>query len=233
MNLPTTQATMTSLELVQIINNLREEGQAELRHDTFTAKIRKVLGDKAPEFSGALKTPSGQTALGYILPKRECHLMVMSESYKVQAAVYDRMTELEAQATKSNFDPANLTRMQLIQLALEAEQELQIEKAINAELRPKAKALDRISGSEGSQCITDTAKALKIPPRKLFEWLQNNRWIYKRAGGKNWLGYQKKIQTGYVEHKITTVEKSDGSEKVVEQALITPKGIAKISTLLA
>lgn len=51
------------------------------------------------------------------------------------------------------------------------------------------------------------------------------------AGGKVWLGYQDKIQSGHLEHKVTTVNRSDGSEKVVEQVLITAKGIAKISKL--
>ncbi len=99
-------------------------------------------------------------------------------------------------------------------------------------LEPKAEALDRLSASEGSQCITDAAKALKIQPKSFFQKLQQIKWIYKRAGGKNWLGYQDKIQAGYIEHKITTVSRSDGSEKSVEQALLTPKGVARLSLLL-
>jgi hypothetical protein len=62
--------------------------------------------------------------------------------------------------------------------------------------------------------------------------LQEVHWIYKRAGGKNWLGYQDKIQQGLVEHKITTVARSDGSEKVIEQVLLLPKGITKLSEML-
>jgi hypothetical protein len=58
------------------------------------------------------------------------------------------------------------------------------------------------------------------------------RWIYKRTGGKNWLGYQDKIRSGLVEHKITTVSKSDGGEKVTEQVLLTGKGISEISKIL-
>jgi hypothetical protein len=34
--------TMTSREVVQIINSLRPEGKAELRHDTFVAKLLKL-----------------------------------------------------------------------------------------------------------------------------------------------------------------------------------------------
>lgn len=105
-----TVPTMTSLELVKIINEMREDGQAELRHTDFTAKVRKVLGEEGAKFSAPLKTESGQTAQGYIFPKREAHLMVMSESYKVQAAVYDKMTELE-EGTKSSIKNETINMM--------------------------------------------------------------------------------------------------------------------------
>ena len=42
---------------------------------------------------------NGQKYPCYNLPRRECHLMVMSESYKVQAAVYDRMESLDTPKT--------------------------------------------------------------------------------------------------------------------------------------
>lgn len=88
--------TMSSIELVQVINDLREEGKAELRHDHFLEKIEKVLGDAHPKFRGTYKDRSGRDSKCYYLPKREASLMVMSESYAVQAKVYDRMTELES-----------------------------------------------------------------------------------------------------------------------------------------
>lgn len=35
-----------------------------------------------------------------------------------------------------------------------------------------------------------------------------------------------------LEHKVTTVSRGDGSEKVVEQVLVTPRGLARISQIL-
>ena len=101
MNL-TTKATMTSLEIVQVINSMRGEGESELRHDNFMAKVPKVLGELiAPKFLGGNKFVNGkggtQERAIYNLPKREAILMVGSYSYAVQAAIYDRMTELELQ----------------------------------------------------------------------------------------------------------------------------------------
>ena len=97
----TTIATMSSIDLVETINSIRPEGQAELRHDNFMVKIEKHPGIMSPKFLGYIEVPgpNGGTRKNkcYHLPKRECELMVMSESLEVQAKVYDRMTALEQQ----------------------------------------------------------------------------------------------------------------------------------------
>lgn len=108
------------------------------------------------------------------------------------------------------------------------------ERRVAAEARlaivaPKAKALDRIATADGSLCVTDAAKTLQMKPRELFNWLSGNHWIYRRTGSPNWIAYQNRIQSGYLEHKVTTVERSDGSEKVAEQVRMTPKGLAKVA----
>jgi hypothetical protein len=89
---------MSSIELVSVINEMREYGQAELRHDNFMAKIEKHPGIDSPKFLGQYKDSTGRMLKCYHLPKRECELMVMSESLAVQARVYDKMTALEARA---------------------------------------------------------------------------------------------------------------------------------------
>lgn len=88
-------ATMTSLELVSLINSERGAGKSELRHDHFMVKIEKHPGIDSPKFLGQYKDATGRTLKCYNLPKRESELMVMSESLAVQTKVYDRMAELE------------------------------------------------------------------------------------------------------------------------------------------
>lgn len=97
-DIATTVPTITSVELVEIINDMREEGAAELRHDNFMAKIEKHPGIQSPKFLGDYKDSRGRKQKCYRLPKREAELMVMSESLAVQTKVYDRMTALEQQA---------------------------------------------------------------------------------------------------------------------------------------
>lgn len=101
-----------------------------------------------------------------------------------------------------------------------------------AEQEPKVKALDRISGADGAVNITEAAKALQVPPRKLFSWMQERSWTYRRVGSKNWVAYQPRIQQGVLIHKVFTVHEPDGAEKIREQVLVTAKGLARLGVLL-
>lgn len=98
------------------------------------------------------------------------------------------------------------------------------------EQAPKVEGFDRIAKADGSLCFTDAAKTLQMRLKDLIAWLSSHKWIYQRPG-TSWIGYQDKIQVGYVEHKTNTVERSDGTEKVVTQARITPKGLAKLAEI--
>jgi len=101
-----------------------------------------------------------------------------------------------------------------------------------AALEPKACALDRISDADGCMCITNAAKHLQVRPGQLFSWLQENRWVYRRAGGKGLVAYQDRIQSGLLTHKITTVtDIHTGMEKITEQVLVTAKGLARLAVV--
>jgi|AntDeeMinimDraft_5_1070356.scaffolds.fasta_scaffold23679_1 anti-repressor protein len=96
---------------------------------------------------------------------------------------------------------------------------------------PIVKAHSRIAVAEGSLNMTASAKHLQVRPIDLKTILTSEKWIYRRAGNKNWLGYQNKVQQGLIEHKITTVSR-DGNERVYEQFRITPKGLLKLAELI-
>jgi len=112
-----------------------------------------------------------------------------------------------------------------------SEKALELEKQVK-ELLPSQEALQRLSEADGSLCITDAAKALQMRPSDLFNWLRQNGWIYKRVGASHDLGYSSKTQSGLLEHKVTTVLRADGSEKVTEQVRVTAKGLTKLAQLI-
>ncbi|CAB5207061.1 COG3617 Prophage antirepressor [uncultured Caudovirales phage] len=127
-----------------------------------------------------------------------------------------------------------------LMISLQREEELEAEvvgvKAIAAnvtaklaEAAPKVEAMKRLEGQDGSMCVTDAAKTLKMRPKELFDHLSQIKWAYKRPGNMSWIGYQDKLQSGLLEHVTTEVSKPDGSTSVRTQMKITAKGIAKLA----
>ena len=97
-------------------------------------------------------------------------------------------------------------------------------------LEPQADALKRIAiNSDGSYCIRDAAKVLQIQEKNLKQWLIAHRWIYRRPTGTGYLAYSAVLVRGYMEHKMATGERLDGTEWSSHQARLTAKGIAKIA----
>ena len=130
-------------------------------------------------------------------------------------------------------DPSQLATIaiQLIEVNRELERRAETAEAKAEAMAPTVAAYDRLATADGSLCLTDAAKTLGVQPRKLFAWTDANRWTYLRPGHAGRLAYQDKIQRGLMEHKITPIERPDGTEKIVTQARVTPKGLAALAKI--
>lgn len=221
--------TMTSREISELV---------ESRHDSVKRTIERCAEKGVftlpplveTSFAGA--DGRGQTVSVYSLDKRASLIVVAQLSPEFTARVVDRWQQLEAQAANP-LNPADLTRLDILKLAIDSEQARLKAESQLAIAAPKADALDRITLSDGAMCLTNAAKVLNMQPKRFFAWLQENQWIYRRSGGAGYTGYQARIQVGYLDHKVTVVSRSDGSEKTCEQVLVTPKGLAKLAQALA
>ena len=222
--------TMTSREIAEL---------CEKRHDNVMADCRKLADFYAqtysPEKSGEfVKSATYTDSTGRGLPcfelnKQACLDLVTGYSLPHRHAVNRRWQELEAEKAQ----PKELSRMEILKLAMESEQaRIEAEKML-ALAAPKAEALDRIAQADGDMCITLAAKHIGMPPRKLMAWLEQNRWVYRRAGVGKPAAYQDRIQSGHLTHKVTTLPRDDGSEKVVAQVIVTAKGLAKLAEVAA
>jgi hypothetical protein len=83
------ELTMSSLAIVELINAKRSAGSKVLLHKNFLAKLESHPSIDSAKFLAEYQDSTGRTLKCYFLPERERHLMVMSESLAVQAAVYD------------------------------------------------------------------------------------------------------------------------------------------------
>ena len=222
--------TMSSREIAELTGK---------EHRNVMADIRKMLTELHGEngvlnFQQSYINGQNKEQPCFNLPKRESLILVSGYSVQMRAAIIDRWQELEAMAAKPIDpmqvlnDPASMRGLLLGYTERVIELEAKVEK-----IQPMADALIRIAHTEGGRCLTDASKVLQIKPREFISKLAQMGWIYKRAGVTNWIGYQDKVNAGYLEHKLTTVERADGSEKSYAQCLVTPKGVAKLSLLFA
>jgi len=101
-----------------------------------------------------------------------------------------------------------------------------------AELEPQAAALVLLTQAHGSLAVTHAAKAMGVRPGRLFDWLEANGWLYR--GNDGLLSYQAKIDQGLIEHKVHRLDRGPLKQaKLVNHALLTPKGIARLTALRA
>ena len=227
------QKTMSSLEIAELV----ESNHADVRRsiERLAATVDGKGNAKTPVITlpplAEVSNPGfgPRTISVYHLCKRDSLIVVAQLCPEFTARIVDRWQELEAQVATGFQIPTTLSAA--LRLAADQADTIEAQQAQLAVTTPKAEALDRITLSDGSMCITNTAKTLGIQPKRLFEWMQANQWIYRRAGGSGFVGYQSRIQVGYLDHKVTVVSRSDGSEKTCEQVLVTPKGLAKLAAM--
>lgn len=147
---------------------------------------------------------------------------------KMEAELSSRHAKPEFQIPQTFSEALRLAADLEEQRAIEEQKRLAAESAL-AVAEPKAVALERISVSSGSLCITDAAKVLQVKPKELFQHLSAQKWIYKRGGVGTWIAFQDKIQGGFLEQKVTSVSRNGTSDKVVEQCRVTTKGLSTLA----
>lgn len=146
----------------------------------------------------------------------------------VTSEVLPKIRKTGGYSVKDPFEVLNDPAAMRGLLLTYTEKVLALEETVKGQA-PKVAIADRIHTADGMTCITDTAKSLQVQPKDVFAWMSANRWIYRRPGGKGWIAYQDKIQQGLLTHKVLTVSTSDGREKVIENVLVTPKGLTRLA----
>lgn len=207
--------TMTSLEIAELTGK---------EHSKVTADIERTLdeaGIDAAEFRVISKDSMNRDRTIYNLPRRECDLVVSGYFTKYRLAIIDRWHELE------KAKPKQLSRMELIQLAMDAEIELQALSKQNQILIPKANALDRLSNASGAYSLRDTAKQLKMSPHALNKWLDSNGWCFKNGKSER-VAYQCRIDSG-----LMVMKSGENCGHSFIQPMITTKGLAKLSIVFS
>ena len=213
--------TMSSREIAELTGST---------HDNVLKTVRALVskGVVSSNDTPYVHPQNGQVYREFLLSQRDTLVVVSGYSVELRARIIDRWQELEARADQFQI-PA--TYAEALQAAADQAKENQSLRLVILDQAPKVAAIKRLASAAGAICISDAAKQLQVPPSKLFQWLEKNRWIFHRGGSKRWTAYQPRITSGYLVHKVTAL-KSDpetGEDRAAFQPLVTPKGLAYLA----
>ncbi|WP_438391110.1 phage antirepressor KilAC domain-containing protein [Caballeronia sp. DA-9] len=201
-----------------------------------TQGLIAAIGNSANTQSSPVSSVEGRNGGTYVCKELVyAYAMWISPDFhlKVIRAYDTQISNMQASLAVSEFYakvPKSLP--EALRLAADESERADRAEAELAIAEPKVHALERLTLADGAMCITDAAKNLQTQPKVVFGWMQNNQWIYRRPGTATWTAYQDKLRRGVLEQKITTVHRTDGSEKVTTQVLVTAKGLTELAQKL-
>lgn len=156
------------------------------------------------------------------------------------AKTYFAVRTREAE-TRPVFDPASLTRAEILEMALDSERERVALEARIAELEPSANSWNHLAAADGDYDVSDAAKILSRAPsinigrQRLFQYMSDQGWIYRHYGDGHWRAYQAQVNNGRLVERPgreyrnpVTLELSLGDPMV----RIRPKGLSDLQSLL-
>jgi Rha family phage regulatory protein len=216
-----TRQVMSSREIAELTGK---------QHKNVKRDITSMLADlkkDALSFERTYLDGQNRNQTEYLLDREHTDCLLTGYSAPLRMAVVRRWRELEEQIAPRI--PANYA--EALQLAADQAKETQRLLGVLELQAPKLAAIRRLAAAEGAICITDAAKQLGIAPSKLFDWLQANRWIYRRGGSTRWIAMQPRIRDGFLKHKVTALkpDTETGVERAAYQPLVTPKGLARLA----
>ena len=161
----------------------------------------------------------------YHLSRYACYLIAMSgdpRKPEVAAALtYFAIKTREAE-TRPQFDPNGISRLEIAQMLVNAEQERLALEAENKELTPKAEAFDTFLDATGKYSVGAVAKMLGTSQNKLFRELRNRGVLIAKGSMRN-TPYQQYMP--HFEVKAHDYERSSGEIGCSYTTYVQPSGI--------
>ncbi len=222
---PSNTVTMSSREVADLTGKQHHHVVRDIKTNLAELNI------DASKFGCIYFDSSNRKQTEYLLPPDLVMTLLTGYSVPLRHRVVTRLQELE---NVSRHVAIPQTLPDALRLAADlAEKNGELQRLVSVQA-PKVAAIKRLAAAGGAICITDAAKQLGIAPSRLFAWLEQNRWIFRRHGCKRWVAYQPRITSGYMTHKVTALkpDPETGLERAAFDPMITPKGLTRLAELL-
>ena len=216
--------TTTSLKVAEVFGK---------RHDTVLRKIKTL--DCSADFNARnfaavdYRDGKGEKRPMFEMTRDGWSFLVMGFTGKKAAQFKERFIEafnrMEA-ALRAKFDPSRLSRMDILQIAIDAESErLKLEHKV-IELKPKAKKFEQLMDCRGVLNLRESAKALGVGPNNMTKALRKVGAFFKNGQNNN-CPKQKLIDDGYF--VVKTLPKRHDPFSFASQTFVTAKGLGWLS----
>ena len=218
------QKTMSSREIAELC----EKEHFHVKRDCEV--VFRGLNLDASKFGCTYLDSVNREQTEYLLDEELTMTLITGYSILLRNRVIKRWKELEDKASK----PVELSRMELIQLALAAEQENQVLKDHVAVLEPKAQVMDVIADTVNTYSIRDSAKTIGIQESKLIDFMLKKRWVFRENSRHRRLcAYAQRVEQKVMVNKVSQVIACVEGDKVYTQARITAFGLTRLTALVA
>ena len=216
--------TMSSREIAELTGKRHPDVKRDIQ-----SMIRDLKEDVS-KFARIYLDGQNRNQTEFLLDREHTDCLLTGYSAPLRMAVVRRWRELEQDIVTAQI-PTTLPEA-LRMAADHAEENLRLIGVIELQA-PKVSAIKRLAAAGGAICISDAAKHLQVQPSKLFAWLEQHRWIFRRKGSGRWTAYQPRITSGHLVHKVTSLkaDPETGAERAAFDLLVTPKGLAHLAEI--
>lgn len=212
--------TMTSREIAELTGKNHADVMRDIRNMLEQLKKANLLPwVKSTTYVGK----DGRHYPQYELDKEATLCLVSGYDAVVRMRIIKRVEQLEEQQS------SEMSRMQILLMAVDSEQRRLDAEAKLALAAPKVEFVDRyVNADSGSKGFRQVCKLLGAKEPEFRQFLKDKGVMYWLGG--DWVPYAQHIEAGRFETK-TGLAKHDSGTHAFTQAKFTPKGVAWISEL--
>ena len=218
---------MTHLEIAELVGK---------RPDNVKRTIETLVNQGViaqPQIEDGIRAANGVTPKVYVFKgeqgKRDSIVVVAQLCPEFTARLVDRWQELEQQIKQ----PFELSKLEVLQMAIESEkQKVALEQQV-AVLEPKALALDTIADTTNTYTIRECAKTIGIKEKHLVNLLLEKGWCYRESSGRLQPYATKTDHNIFINRPSPIITNPNtGEEKVHLHMRVTAHGLTRITALV-